>query len=408
MKLGLVAFSDFQRYPVGGTLSFLREFSIAASDIAAVEISLVGWSSTPIRQTEVRGIRVGTREHSFIAVGGGIPPRVIPDRTVFHANSNGWREAMSLLGHVDTLYCHSPEAVLGAVRGGARSPIAMHLHGARDAIGRSRFLVGRLPPVKWLYRHLVLEPALLRADAVLATISEDEHRKLQASGLVRAGVPCVRIPGMVSSKLGESRPKSPGGAIRMVCVGRIESVKGIELPIAALAVLVQRGIKCHLDIVGGGADQKRLERLVRERGLAGFVTFCGRLEPDEVARYLGAADVFVSGSLQEGFSLALLEALVVGTPAVVTMVGSARDVIVTGSTGEVVSGRDPERFADAVQSVARYSGDCSRACHEMAMCYSSRRISGQVLEILEEISHRPAGTSTPPPDPVVSTAGVGL
>lgn len=388
MRIGIVAFSDFERFPLGGGLTFLREFIQASTELSNPDIVLIGWGGASKTRNAERQVRIGSKAYPFISIGEGTPPSMIPDRTVFHASSAGWKSAMSQVGLVDVFYCHSPESVLGAARAGRAVPIALHLHGSRDAIGRSRFRLGRVPPVKWLYRQLFLRPALARADAVLATVSEEEHDALTRSALVRSEVPCVRIPGMVRETLRSPQDRPASDSIQLVCVGRLEPVKGIELPILAVAALTRRGVDCRLAILGEGSDRRRLTRLVRSLGLDQRVEFLGVCDSDEVVRRVRAARIFVSGSRQEGFSLALLEALALGTPAVATQVGSAREVIIPGSTGEIVLERDPEKFADAIQRVARYGADSGRNCHETAMTYSSPRVSRRILDVLESIATR--------------------
>ena len=404
MKIGIVAFSDYQTYPLGGGLSFLREFIRAAGELPDIDLSLVGWCVAKEDAATRQIVQIGRRDFPFVAVGSGVPSKLIPDRAAFYSDTRSWHTSLSAIGQIDVFYCHSPESVLGVVRGGTRSPIALHLHGASDAVGRSRFRLGRTRIVKWLYRSLALRPALSRADAVLATVSREEHRALLSSGEVRAGVPCVRIPAMVNERFAQPVSRLESNVLRLVCVGRLEAIKGIELPIGTVAELLKRGVEARLEILGDGSERPRLERLVSDLGLSDRVTFMGTRDSEDVARIVGNADVFVSGSRQEGFSLALIEALAVGTPAVVTNVGSATEVVLPDTTGALIEGRDAASFADAIIRVVSGGSRIREACRRVAQDYSSGKVSNQILDVLKGIARRPADASSPPPDPVATVA----
>ncbi len=56
----------------------------------------------------------------------------------------------------------------------------------------------------------------------------------------------------------------------------------------------------------------------------------------------------VAGSLVEGWPTAIVEALACGKPVVTTEVSGARELVLDGRNGFVVTEREPERFARAM------------------------------------------------------------
>ncbi len=66
------------------------------------------------------------------------------------------------------------------------------------------------------------------------------------------------------------------------------------------------------------------------------VRLLGIVSPAGVHKYMAEADVFVLPSYSEGFSMAVLEAMAVGLPVVVTRVGALGEVIVDGVHGRLV------------------------------------------------------------------------
>jgi glycosyltransferase involved in cell wall biosynthesis len=82
---------------------------------------------------------------------------------------------------------------------------------------------------------------------------------------------------------------------------------------------------------------------------------------DDVGRLLAAADFFVLSSLREGLSLALLEALAAGLPAVVSDLPENLEAI--GDGGIAVPAGDEERFAAAYR---RFAGDAAERLRQGA------------------------------------------
>ena len=81
------------------------------------------------------------------------------------------------------------------------------------------------------------------------------------------------------------------------------------------------------------------------------MTFAG--EQGDIAALLPAFDVFALSSRSEGISLTLLEAAAAGLPIVATAVGGNTEVVDDGETGLLVPSREPARFADALEAIAR-------------------------------------------------------
>ena len=103
-----------------------------------------------------------------------------------------------------------------------------------------------------------------------------------------------------------------------------------------------------------------------------------------VTQVLAESDVYVSGSHQEGFSLALLEALSMGLPAVVTYVGSAREVVLEGHTGYIVNRRDPDLFAGYVAAASAGRWEMRARCEAVAAPQSRKNLIFGFLPVLAD------------------------
>jgi glycosyltransferase involved in cell wall biosynthesis len=383
MRIGLIALTDYRRFPTGGILSFVKRFLESAAEVEGVTTTLVGWSP----RSETREfVDVGNSRLEFHSVCEAHSGTVLPDRLQFYGGRDRWKRVLSAVGDVDVYYCHSPESALRASQDGCGAPIALHLHGTFNTIGRSRFTLGRFRPVAALYESFVLSSAVRRASAIFATVSDSDYQAFLRRNLARDGVLCQRIPAMVALPARAPSVPSEESRIRLVCVGRMEPIKGFDLVLLAARRLMDRGTPCELRIIGEGSDRERLQRLASDLDLGKVARFLGSLTQDEVYRELAESHVFVSGSHQEGFSLALLEALAMGIPAVVTDVGSAREVIRDDVTGFVVEKRDPDLVASCIATAAAARWRMREACEGAARRYSRERVSSGILESLDRIT----------------------
>lgn len=137
------------------------------------------------------------------------------------------------------------------------------------------------PWAKRLWEH-VCNALLVQGRNVLHVTSEDEERK-SALRIPRAEV--ARIPhGVALPTLPLERTWRPGGQMRLLYIGRLDPIKGIENLLAALANV--SGVDTQLAIFGRGAPEYEHEllRLVEKLGLGKRVHFRGVAEGAEKTR----------------------------------------------------------------------------------------------------------------------------
>jgi len=116
--------------------------------------------------------------------------------------------------------------------------------------------------------------------------------------------------------------------------------------IHAMARVLRVFPEARLVLVGSGPLEGNVRRKVRDLKLDNTVIFTGS-RPD-AARLASGFDVFVLSSIQEGLSIALLEAMALGKPAVVTGVGGLKEVLQDGKQGFLVPPADSRALAGAL------------------------------------------------------------
>ena len=137
----------------------------------------------------------------------------------------------------------------------------------------------------------------------------------------------------------------------VVSVGRLAREKGHDVLIDAAAALATRYDEIAILIAGVGPEREALQTRILARGLDGAVRLLGSRPPDEIAELLNGADAFAFPSRMEGHPLALLEAIALGVPAVVTRFGGADEVIEDGHTGRLVPMDDPDALARELSAI---------------------------------------------------------
>ncbi len=130
-------------------------------------------------------------------------------------------------------------------------------------------------------------------------------------------------------------------------VGRLVPDKDQTCIIHAFAQIKSHLSDAKLLIVGDGTLEQDLKMLSEKLHLQDDVIFTGFV-PD-AQRYLKAFDLFVLSSVEEAFGRVLLEAMVAKVPVIGTRINGIPEVI--GDAGFVVSARDANMLASAIQKV---------------------------------------------------------
>jgi len=152
-----------------------------------------------------------------------------------------------------------------------------------------------------------------------------------------------------------SQERGHDRVLRIACVASFEEVKGHRFLVRACALLAERGVDVHLDLVGDGPLRSDVEQLVSELGLKGRVSLHGAVPRPVVGRILTGADVFVLAShpttsgRREGIPVALMEAMMSELPVVASELSGIPELVDDGRTGYLVPSGDPEALADRLE-----------------------------------------------------------
>lgn len=195
---------------------------------------------------------------------------------------------------------------------------------------------------------------LHRTDAVVAIsdyLAEKVHR-LPARGQVKVihnGIDTELFdPNRYHNRLRQDLSIPPDVPV-LGMIGRIMDIKGQIQLIRALGILRQQGFQPKVIFAGDAkrAYREEMEKTIQALQLHEQVIFLGFHE--EIAQVLAALDIFVLLSLNEGFSLAMAEAMAMGKPSVYSPVGGVLELTGDVDVGIPISRDEPEQIAAALR-----------------------------------------------------------
>ena len=146
-------------------------------------------------------------------------------------------------------------------------------------------------------------------------------------------------------------PPVPPSDPRLLCVGRLVPIKGHDTLLRAFAAAQASLPGLTLEVAGDGPLRGELEALAQQLGVAGAVTFAGRVTP--IGPAYERAAVVVVPSRGEGFGMVALEAAERGRAVIASAVGGLPEILEDGVTGVLVPPDDVERLAAAIVGLAR-------------------------------------------------------
>lgn len=147
-------------------------------------------------------------------------------------------------------------------------------------------------------------------------------------------------------------------SLHLICVSRLEKMKGLDLLIDAIHILTKRGIPTKCSLVGYGSQKTQLQKQIRSLSLEKHVVLEGRLTHSKrLLQLLHAADLFVLPSIVNSSGdrdmqpNAVKEAMAMGLIVLTTDFGGIRELIQHGKNGFLLDSTDPITIARSIEKI---------------------------------------------------------
>lgn len=327
------------------------------ADPARPRVLMVTARFTP----DVGGIETHVAEVAPRLVGLGF------DVTVLTTDRTGSRPGSETMHGVDVRrvpayprgrdYYFAP-GLLGAIR--AERADILHLQGYHTLVAPLTMLAARsrgLPYVVSFHsgghpsrlrtrmrslQRLLLRPGLTRAERLIPVSRYELELFRRELRLGRSRFTLVRN----GSELPRPRvARVPHGGL-VVSLGRLEPYKGHRRVVAAWPEVLRALPDARLRIIGGGPDEGPLRAQVAAARLGGSVSI-GSIDGDDraaMADALAEANLAVLASDYEAHPVAIMEALAVGTPVLVTRTTGLAELV----DDSLAAGLDPQASPAAI------------------------------------------------------------
>lgn len=234
---------------------------------------------------------------------------------------------------------------------------------------------GRIPGEQFAATGSDLVVAVSEAEA--RTVGERYGVPGSRLGVVRPGVDLERFRPCPDVEERRIRPT-------LLFTARLQPLKGPDLALEVLARL-DPALGARLVLAGGVSQDfseylEELRGLARELGVEDRVDFAGSLGRDELAEAMRCAGALVLTSWSETFGLVALEAQASGTPVLAwRCAGGVQEAV--GPDGIVLESRDPDVWAEALQSLLGDADGYAAAVHS-AQEFAATRTWDSVAEAL--------------------------
>ena len=135
-------------------------------------------------------------------------------------------------------------------------------------------------------------------------------------------------------------------------IARLFHLKGHDDLVTAAVPVIRKCPHVVFLLVGDGILRDTLADRIESLGISEHFIFTGLVSPDKVPALIGAMDILVHTSLREGLARALPQALIAGKPAVSYDIDGAKEVVISGQTGDLIPPRDTAALSESLIRLA--------------------------------------------------------
>ncbi len=177
----------------------------------------------------------------------------------------------------------------------------------------------------------------------------------------------------------------------LLWAARFIPLKHPELPLQTAKYLKERGLRFHLDMVGGGCMEEEIRWLIQEYDLGDCVSLLGYLTPDEVRACMEKADIFLfTSDRNEGWGAVANESMNSGCALVANhMIGSVPYLVKQGYNGSIYRDGDAKMLFENVEKLVRDSGLCKEmgrnAYETIAQVWNAENAAKELVALIENV-----------------------
>lgn len=241
-------------------------------------------------------------------------------------------------------YTHFPSDFVCLTKAVHQIPIVITFHGTFNSfVDRSNYVYKAI-------HNSIMVKFQNRVSRYIA-VSSAERRLLLEAGIAQDRVDVV-YNGVHPKYLAMARARTihePTAPKYMLYVGRLSPSKNLSMLLRAAAAVIQKRQDVYLVLAGPDWGETRtLQRLAEKLGIASRVIFTGVLSEEEKMRIMRSSFIYIHPSIQDIFSLSVIEASATGVPVICFDLFGNPEMVIDGQTGLLVKEISSEALAVAM------------------------------------------------------------
>lgn len=170
----------------------------------------------------------------------------------------------------------------------------------------------------------------------------------------------------------------------VISTRRLYPLYNVKLLIESIPYVIEKIKNVKFVIIGDGPEKTNLENLALKLGVKDNILFIGKVNHNEIPKWLMSSDIYVSTSLSDSLGLSNLEAMACGVFPIVTDVPVVREYIIDGESGYIVPFDKPDILAEKIVASLMNSNIVENAKDKNYNVINSRAIYNINVRVIEE------------------------
>ncbi|MCK0178776.1 glycosyltransferase family 4 protein [Flavobacteriaceae bacterium S0862] len=376
---------DFESYPLGGTLSFSKQFIKNIKE----EIFLIGLGEQGDKVGDWQDKSINGRTFRFFPIGivSDVKKTFLPKRLYTYLLLRKHIEKLNQ-EKMDLVFTQTPQFIF-LISKYNWNKVSFCFAGLGNSVGLSRFKLLRV--FGGVYERKLFRHIKKSCDLILAAADQEEiNRKSLKYNLLEKKI--ISFPTRFDSEIFYTKntvvAKEELGYSEhekiIVTTGRLSYIKGWKDMIDSFRIAKTQESTLKLIFVGDGEDKNKIINYAAEEISKKEIILFGRRSQEEICTILNAADLFIMFSFVEGWPTSMVEALACGKNIVSSKIGGSMEMISNKENGIIVHERDCNKFAEAIIEVLNYDNPNPKSL-EIAKKYSAYNLDYDLKKLLINI-----------------------
>ncbi len=271
----------------------------------------------------------------------------------------------------DIIHLHQPKMTYFFLLKKKNVPIILHYHGSSNFIQRLNFKFS----MNLFYKHI---SKIIPVSNTALNQMKEMTRKKMSTNVVFNGVDFKFFNNKTSNEFKKGTPQ-------LIFVGGLRKYKKINELINAMPKLLSKFPDAHLQIIGEGPEFSKLNRMINGEKLSESIELVGKQNREQISSRLSSADIYISASRFETFSLSPLEAMAAGLPVVLSEHQAHKELIEKSNAGKIFSYENKLELCLKIEEVFENKEDFSIKAKNFAMSSDWDLMTNQIIDTYQEV-----------------------